>query len=195
MGYPATETDVYATAYATAQFIGAGASAFVIGEQGLYDELKGVGIAVTEDERPDWVVVGICRRFTYELMDEAQRRIRNGARFLATNRDEHFPDSGGRIRPGAGALVAAVAASASKQPDVVIGKPEPTLIEMILRDADIEPTSTLVVGDQPSTDILCAHRTGCDSALVLTGVTDESSIPDSPKATYVLRDLAELCPT
>jgi len=192
LGFSSTENDVYSSASATATFLqqANARSVFIVGEEGLREEIETKGVRI-DHESADWVVVGICRSLTYELIDQAQDRIRAGARFLATNLDATFPDSGGRIRPGAGSMVAAVSAAADKPPDLLIGKPEPTIVKQIWADTGVTPERTLLVGDRLDTDIQCAINAGCDSALVLTGVQSD---PEhlNPKPTYILGSAAEV---
>jgi 4-nitrophenyl phosphatase len=91
-------------------------------------------------------------------------------RFVATNRDATFPIEGGQLVPGAGAIVAALATCAGREPELV-GKPDPFLIDWILRDAGVAPGDALVIGDRVETDIEAGQRAGCPVHLVLTGVT------------------------
>ncbi|HWP30660.1 MAG TPA: HAD-IIA family hydrolase [Fimbriimonadales bacterium] len=192
-GFDVDAREIYSSAYGTAKFL-SGQSAWIIGEPGMKKELLQGGVEIVENrnEKADWVVVGICWTFHYDQLDEAQARIREGSRFLATNLDATYPDEGGRIRPGAGAIVAAVATAAGKKPDVVIGKPETMLIEMILEETGEAREKILLIGDRLDTDVVCAKRVGIDSALVLTGVTSQEPAVEEPKPTYVLRSVAEL---
>lgn len=192
LGFAAGPEEVFSSAYGAGRHI-APASAFVVGEPGLKAELAEGGVRVVEEGEAEWAVVGICWGLTYNLIDEAQRRIRQGARFLATNLDATFPDEGGRLRPGAGSVVAAVAEAAGRRPEIAIGKPEPALARMILEDAGVSADEALLVGDRPDTDIECARRVGCDSALVLTGVTPRPEAERAaPKPTYVLDSVSDL---
>ena len=61
-------------------------------------------------EAVDAVMVGLHRQFDYERLRIAATAVRRGARFIATNSDVTFPTPDGLI-PGAGAIVAAVAAA------------------------------------------------------------------------------------
>lgn len=142
-------------------------SVFVIGENGLHSLFSGYE---TEGDDADAVVVGVDRRFTYAKCDRAMQLIRRGAHFLATNRDATYPIEGGRVQPGAGAMVAAVESASGVSPEV-LGKPEPQMILQILADANVDPQNALVVGDRVETDILAGQRAGCKVALVLTGAT------------------------
>lgn len=192
MGFNADENEVYSSAYASAKHL-RGKTVYVVGEEGLRDEMKQQNVTLIENSEDfsEWVAVGICWNLKYEHIDEAQHRIRNGAKFLATNLDATYPDEGGRVRPGAGAIVAAISESANKKPDIVMGKPEKNIMEMIFEETGCTPDETLLVGDRIDTDILLAQRTGCDSALVLSGVTGESQIQDITP-TYVLKSVADL---
>lgn len=172
MGFQAQAEEVFTSAIATARYL-KGSSAWVLGESGLFEELRTGGVEVVTDGEAEWVVVGLQRNLTYEQIDEAQWRIRCGARFLATNRDATYPVEK-RVRPGAGMVVAAVVAAAEQEPEVVMGKPEPTMVRMILDEAGVDTSEALLIGDRVDTDIECARRAGCDSVLVLTGVTSEA---------------------
>ena len=95
-----------------------------------------------------------------------------GAHFIATNDDPAYPVEDGLL-PGAGAIVASLAYSTGKRP-LVIGKPEPYMLDLIVKEHGLEKGSALMVGDQISTDILMAKREGMVSALVLTGVSSRA---------------------
>lgn len=156
-------------------------SVFVVGERGLVATFRQSGLTVLNavedgvvtpqcDLRPDAVVVGICRSFTYDLMAAAMTHIRAGAQFVATNLDATFPMEGNRLDPGSGSIVRAIATCAEREPHV-IGKPNPDLLILSLFGTDILPAEALVVGDRLDSDILAGERGGFPTHLVLTGVT------------------------
>jgi len=159
--------------------------AFVVGEEGLVSALADYAIESVE-VNPQAVVTGICRGFTYEWMNRPLQHLLSGAKFVETNQDATYPIEGGRVEPGAGAIVASIVACSGIEP-VVIGKPEPLLIEMILEETDIAASETLVVGDRIETDIEAGRRAGCATFLVGTGVTQ--SPPDGQSFGKDLRDL------
>jgi glycerol-1-phosphatase len=151
--------------------------------------------ALTADA-PAAVVVGMDRSLSFHTLAEAQAAIRGGALFVATNPDPTFPTPDGLV-PGAGALVAAVAAASETEP-VLMGKPGQALAEILAEVTGVPPQETLFVGDRLSTDIAMGHKAGMVTVLVLTGVTCEadlerarteegSALPD-----HVLADLREL---
>ena len=209
LGMPAREDEVVTSASATADYLAQGLgdtpantrTALVVGGQGIVDELMRVGFQVRhvsepeqENERFNYVVVGLDREFTFERLRRAQQAILNGAAFIATNRDGQFPVEGGKVIPGAGSIVAALEAAADTRP-TTIGKPEPLGLQTILRLADANPEEAVMIGDRLDTDILCGNRLQVPSVLVLTGITNAAQAQSAPldrKPGRIINDLSEL---
>lgn len=201
MGIPCEEEDFMTSAYATALYLqsqgAAGKRVFIVGEEGIHEELQRIGMRVVEDpeqEGADYVVAGIDRRFTYDKLRRAHYAIWHGACFIATNRDATYPAAGGRIVPGGGAIVAAIATCTGVEP-LVIGKPNTYSMEMLLQRCGVSPQEGVLVGDRLDTDVLVGKRAGLHTVLVLTGVTDEQALRAAPmemQPERVIRTLAEL---
>ena len=173
MGIEARPEEVLTSAVGTARYLRKHEllRVFVVGEPGLIDVLKSHGIrSIGGREECDAVVAGICRSFTYDLMNDALQQLLKGVPFVATNADATYPLEGGRLVPGAGAIVSAIQTCSGITP-VVIGKPDPMLVRMVLDETGIAPSDALVVGDRYETDIVSGQAAGCDTLLVLTGVT------------------------
>ena len=155
-----------------------------VGAPGMLDELRGAGFEATaagDAAGPgydggqlagsyDAVVAGLDPAFDYHRLAAATTAIRSGARFIATNADLRYPTPAGFL-PGAGSIVAAIAAASGTDP-LVIGKPQPGIFRAILEAAGVEPDEALAVGDNPDADMVAARRSGIESVLVLTGVAD-----------------------
>jgi HAD superfamily hydrolase (TIGR01450 family) len=181
MGFPVSLAEIGSSGLGTAALLSEWGerNAYVVGEPGLVATLREAGVGVQNaDEngvvRPDLisadsVVVGIHHSFTYQMMNGAMQCLLAGARFVATNRDVTFPLEGGRLTPGAGSIVAGIAACSGLEP-FVVGKPNPYLIELILKETGLPKSGLLVVGDRDDTDLESGRRAGCDTHLVLTGV-------------------------
>jgi 4-nitrophenyl phosphatase len=201
MGIPTPPEQVMTSAYATGLYlrsIGAeGKSVYVVGERGLHEEMAGAGLRVVLDEDParaDFVVAGLDRTLTFAKLRRAFEEIRrNGATFVATNRDATYPMETGEI-PGGGSIVAPIEVSTGVR-GVTIGKPEPHTWLRILDLAGVTPQQAIMIGDRPETDIMGAKAIGIHTALVLTGVTQAEDLPGLPEEQrpgHVLRDLTEL---
>lgn len=180
LGLPAGVERVLTSGYVTARWLGArlpaGAPILVVGESGLVEELTDAGLnahhagcAPAGPVPPAAVVVGMDRSVDFSILAAAQKAIRGGALFVATNRDATFPTPEGEV-PGAGAIVAAVATAAEKEP-ILMGKPGPALAEVLADSTGISSSETLFVGDRISTDVAMGKAAGMTTVLVLTGVT------------------------
>jgi 4-nitrophenyl phosphatase len=189
LGIPCEPGWVYGTGPLAARYCGSRGHVRVgcLGEPGLKETLSKAGIELT-DVGASAVVVGIARQATYADIATAARLVRAGAEFIATNRDATYPLEGGRLEPGAGALVAAVEVASERAP-LTLGKPETGLVDWILRDLRLKPEELLVVGDRVDTDIECGRRAGCPTWLTLTGV--ESELPAGQPGGATLLELAD----
>jgi len=160
--------------------------AMVFGGPGLARELRDVGIKTVRPTpfglaaKPDVLAVGVDFRLTYARLTTAVEAVRRGALFVATNRDPIYPGADGQLMAGAGAMVAAVAAAAMKEPDLVVGKPEPRLFEAAAEIAGMPLGKAIVIGDGITTDIRAANRVGARSILMLTGVTTKADLARFP---------------
>lgn len=151
----------------------AGGPVYIVGSQGLQAHLRENGFYQAEEDVLA-VVVGLDRAFTYEKLERANQLIRSGARFIATNPDPTFPLPNG-MAPGAGSIIAAVQTAAQKMPEFA-GKPSPTMFELALKELGLPPEQVLAVGDRLDTDILGGHRAGCRTALVLSGIHQQTDL-------------------
>jgi HAD superfamily hydrolase (TIGR01450 family) len=204
MGAPVSDDAVMSSARATAMAL-AGLpdrprATMVLGGPGLVREIRDEGLHVVAPtprglaDRPDAVAVGIDIALTYRRLSVAAEAVRDGALFVATNRDPVFPTSEG-FNAGAGSIVAAVAVAGRREPDLVVGKPEPGLFQQAAHAARVPVEEAIVIGDGLTTDIAAAHRVGARSVLMLTGVTTRTlaeALPVEQQATWVAEDAGEL---
>lgn len=148
-----------------------GGPVFSIGETGMIKTLAKYGF-YQENQDVLAVVAGLDRQFTYDKLAQATALIRSGAMFVGTNADRTLPVPEG-LAPGAGSILAALEAATDVKP-VVVGKPEPEMYIFALERLKTSPEETLIVGDRLDTDISGAQKIGCHTALLLSGVTQES---------------------
>ncbi|MDI5940987.1 HAD-IIA family hydrolase, partial [Micromonospora sp. DH15] len=198
MGVPAAAEEVLTSAGASAELLAerlpAGSPVLVVGAEALRAEITAAGLRPVSrvDESPVAVVQGYGPQVGWADLAEASLAVRAGAQWIATNTDRTLPTGRGP-QPGNGSLVAVLRTALDREPDVVVGKPEPALFATAARRAG--QGRTLVVGDRLDTDIEGARRAGLDSLLVLTGVSDVPELLAAPAArrpTYVSVDLAGL---
>lgn len=198
LGITARADEVVTSAQASAKLLAerlpAGARVYVVGGPALVAEISDVGLTPVDsaDDRPAAVVQGYAPDVSWTQLAEACVAVRNGALWVATNPDRTLPSPRGEL-PGNGSLVAALAHALERQPDVVVGKPAPTLFEAAA--AKVSATKPLVIGDRLDTDIQGAVSAGMDGLLVLTGVStpgDVLAAPDGTRPTWLAPDLRAL---
>ena len=89
--------------------------------------------------------------------------------------------------PGTGAFVAAVEA-AVQRPPIVVGKPSKFVFEAITQDhPDIVPNRTIMIGDNPKTDILLGKNCHLATLMVGTGIGSLSEIQNYQTSTDVTK--------
>ncbi len=161
-------TSGMATAYYLRTLAPAGTKVNVVGEEALEEELRKQGFVIAGRDA-QYVVCGLDKTVTYEKLKTATLAIRAGATFIGTNPDKTYPLEQDII-PGAGSIIASLVAATDVQP-IVVGKPEPIIIQQALRLLGAKAAETAVLGDRLETDILGGHRAGCLTILVLTGIS------------------------
>ena len=180
MGAPAPLERILTSARGTALALAAlprpPAHTMVFGGDGLRRELEDVGLGTVEcsyaglAQEPEAVVAGVDFELSFERLSAASMAVRNGAYFAATNRDPIFPMADG-LKAGAGSMIMAIVTASGREPDMVIGKPEPGLMRAAAAVAGVPAEEAVVIGDGLVTDIAAAHAVGARSVLVLTGVS------------------------
>jgi 4-nitrophenyl phosphatase len=200
-GIPTPPDHVMTSAYATAAYLKAcgepGAKILVVGEGGLRAEIAAVGFEIVEPANADgarYVAVGMDRQFCYDMLRAAMTAVLAGAEFIASNRDTTFPIENGGLLPGGGTIVAAIEAAVGFPP-VLIGKPTPRMLEMVICDLGCKPDEAVIVGDRLDTDIQVGRAVGVHTALVLTGITTAEqacAAADDMRPDWVLETLAQL---
>jgi len=197
LGVELADADVVTAAQAAAQLVAdrvpTGARVLVVGGEGLVVALREVGLRPVEsyDETPVAVVQGFAPDIDWRRLNEGVRAVRAGLLWVASNLDRTIPTATG-IGPGNGLLVDVIRQVTGHEP-LVAGKPERPLVDEAVRRTGAE--RPLIVGDRLDTDIAAAHSYGCDSLLVLTGVTSRADLvelSDELRPTYVGGDLRSL---
>lgn len=181
---------VVTSAQATAAYLEAGTSAYIIGEQALRNELESAGVRIT-DENPDVVVVSFDRQLTYDKLRIASQLIVNGATYIATNPDKGLNTEAG-VYPGTGAIVAAVSTVVGKDP-IIIGKPERRIMDLAIERMGVERESVIAVGDNLLTDIPAGEAAEIRSAFILTGISTREELAHAPvQPTWTVEGFEEL---
>jgi phosphoglycolate/pyridoxal phosphate phosphatase family enzyme len=161
---------VYNTAYATGVYLKNNKykKVYCCGSSGLKEEIAQSGIKCIHDEElPEAVVVGLDPGFNYEKMAVALNMLKNKeCKFIICNRDRTYPVENSRLMPGCGPIVASIEYASGRQAEVIIGKPETFMLDMLCGDWNLRNEEILVVGDTFESDIAMADGYGSPSLLL-----------------------------
>lgn len=196
MGLRLPESKIFTSGEATAIYLNKrqpGAKLYVVGTPALEHEFVEHGFQLTLDQ-PDFAVLGFDTTLTYEKLWKLCDLVVAGVPYIATHPDINCPTETG-FMPDIGAMIALVATSTGKHPDVVIGKPNKPIVDSVAEKLHLPVESLCMIGDRLYTDIALG-QTGLHTILVLSGETREEDIPASPfQPDLIMRDLAALTNT
>lgn len=195
MGIDACREEMYTSAQATIDYIKNNypevKRLFILGTPSMITEFEGAGfISVPDDpnEKPDMVVVGFDMSLIYSRLCRASWWVQQGLPYIATNPDKVCPTDQPIILVDCGSICAAIELATGRQPDVVIGKPDPRMLDGILRKYQLDPSEVAMIGDRIYTDVKMAQNANALGVLVLTG---EATIEDAKCAEQAPDIIAE----
>ncbi|XP_066914479.1 glycerol-3-phosphate phosphatase-like isoform X1 [Clytia hemisphaerica] len=219
-GFPVQADQVLSTSYLAAAYVKnvlkmpENKKVYMIGMPGLLDELKlmninttGIGprentadMLVTKEPDVGAVVVGYDNHFCLTKVSEALQYLQDPEiPFIVTNTDNRYPVKPGVFAAGTGVVVAAVTAVAERQP-IVLGKPHKMFLEVAQTTCDIDPSTSIMIGDRLNTDIHFGRNCGFQTLCVLTGITSSSALQKAESdgntnfiPDYFSDDLTTLC--
>lgn len=149
-----------------------------------------------ENTKLDAVVCGFNTELVYEDLKNACLYLETqDVEFLATNGDYRCPIEDGLYIPDCGGMIEWMRLCTNKTARV-LGKPDPEIINQLIKKFNVLPSEVICIGDRLYTDIKVAVNAGIDSVCVLSG---ESTLEDikayESQPTYILdsiKDLPEL---
>ena len=165
---------------------------YVCGTESMKSQLRAAGFAIAEGRADaDALLMGFDTELTFQKLEDACILLGQGVPYIATNPDWVCPTSYGFV-PDCGSVCEMLWRATNRRP-VVIGKPEPLMPQLAMREAGASVRETLLVGDRIYTDIASGANALIDTLLVLSGETKEEDLPDArPQPSFVLPDVAAL---
>lgn len=162
----------------------------LFGTGALEEEFRGHGFILTTKD-PQALVLGFDTTLTYEKLWRLCDGVRAGIPYFATHPDINCPLENG-VMPDIGAMIAFVTASTGRNPDVIIGKPNPPVVKALEKRLGLPANQICMVGDRLYTDIALGAA-GLGTILVLSGETQLADVKDSPfQPDLVVENLAHL---
>lgn len=164
---------------------------YILGTPAVIQDFERNEIQFTETD-PDAVLITFDTTLTYEKLRTACYLITKGVKYYLTHPDLVCPTINGPI-PDVGSFRTLIETATKQKPTAIFGKPNPLLIQTILKRETVAKTDVILFGDRLYTDIKMAKENGIFAVLMLTG---ESSMVDVSQSEYqpdfILRDFNAL---
>ena len=198
MGVEASEGDFYTSAQATIDFLRSERpevkSLFILGTPSMVREFEEAGFRSTADsslDEPDAVLVSFDLTLAYSRLCRAAWWIKQGKFYVATNPDKVCPTDLETVLVDCGSICHSLEHATGRMPDVVVGKPDPRMLNGVMKRYGLQPSQVAMVGDRIYTDLLMAYRAEALGVLVLSGETDlETARTSHPVPDMIIQDLS-----
>ena len=142
----------------------------VLGSMQMKSLAREIGL-LQVNKNPEVIVLLRDTRFSYARLFLTVNALFAGGHLIVSNPDLTHPGVSGSVVPETGALLAAITACMPPhcQNIEVIGKPSPQLFERACASLGIAVAEAIMIGDNPSTDIVGAQALNMESLLVSPG--------------------------
>lgn len=196
MGIKAEYENFYTSGQATAMYLKENYPnqvVYCMGTKSLIKELREAGIeVVTEvDERAGVVLLGFDTENTSEKIRNTCIMLGRDVAYLATNPDLVCPISFGYI-PDCGSMSIMLKNATGKEP-FFIGKPEPIMVNCVLKKLNCKREDAVIVGDRLYTDIKTGANAQVDTICVLSGEASmEDILQGEVEPTYIFKSVKEI---
>ena len=196
MGIEAEYENFYTSSQATAMYLKENYPnqvVYCMGTKSLIKELREAGIeVVTEvDERASVVLLGFDTENTSEKIRNTCIMLGRDVAYLATNPDLVCPVSFGYI-PDCGSMSIMLKNATGKEP-FFIGKPEPIMVNCVLKQLNCKRENAVIVGDRLYTDIKTGENAKVDTICVLSGEASmEDILQGEVEPTYIFKSVKEI---
>lgn len=165
---------------------------YAFGTASFRQQLRQGGLPVTDvlAEDIDCLCMGFDTELTFQKLEDACILLNRGVEYVATNPDWVCPTWYGSV-PDCGSVAEMLYRATGRRPRF-IGKPEPDMVELAVKETDFTKEQTILLGDRLYTDIKSGVRAGVDTVLVLSGEATLKDLAASDvKPTYVMKDIRE----
>lgn len=189
LGIKASKEQMYTSLLAMIDYIGwhhpQAKRLFVLGTPSMQEELVKAGFELCADspaDRPDALVVAFDTTLVYSrLCRAAWWASKADIPYIATNPDWVCPTDQETILVDCGSLCKCIEGASGRRPDVVIGKPNPSMLHCIRDKRGLQSDELAMVGDRIYTDVATAWNAGSLGVLVLSGETTlETAMASDP---------------
>lgn len=178
LGIEATPDQMYTTAVATIEYLKEKMPQvkriFATGTPSMIKEFEDAGYemtAIDANDMPDLLLVAFDTTLTYERLCHASWLAAQGIPYIATNPDRVCPTDQPTVLVDCGSLCKCIEHATGREPDLVIGKPNPDMLSGIMYRYGLRADEIAMCGDRIYTDVAMAQNAGAFGVLVLSGET------------------------
>ena len=146
---------------------------FILGTDDFRRELCSFGFdetADSPDDRPDAVVTAFDKSLNYPRLCRAAWWIRSGVPWFATHPDVFCPTPEPTWLVDCGAITACLETATGVKCGRVFGKPNPDMLQVMMKRLGLRPSELLMAGDREHTDIESGIRAGARTLRISSGV-------------------------
>ena len=200
MGITITRDEIYTTTLATIDYIKShypeAKKLFLLGTESMIAEFEAAGYISTDDspdDIPDMIIASFDLSLQYNRLCRAAWWISQGIPYLATNPDKVCPTNERTILVDCGSICASLTHATGREPDLVLGKPDPNMLAGIMSRLSLKSNQIAMVGDRLYTDIAMADNADAFGVLVLSGETTiDLALSESKKPPLIAQSIEVL---
>lgn len=166
---------------------------YVFGTESFRSQLAQAGIPVTDtlSDAVDCLLIGFDTELTFKKLEDACILLNRGVDFIATNPDWVCPTWYGSV-PDCGSVCEMLHRATGRRP-LVIGKPQPAMVQLAMKKTGYAPEETVMIGDRLYTDVASGVNAGIDTIFVLSGEgTLEDLAQSEVKPAWTMQDIREV---
>ena len=166
---------------------------YVFGTESFRGQLEQAGIPVTDtlSDEVDCLLIGFDTELTFRKLEDACILLNRGVDFIATNPDWVCPTWYGSV-PDCGSVCEMLFRATGRRP-LVIGKPQPAMVQLAVKKTGYAPEETVMIGDRLYTDVASGVNAGIDTIFVLSGEgTLEDLAASDVKPAWTMQDIGEV---
>lgn len=178
MGIDAAADNMYTTSLAAIDYIRKhypdARRLFMLGTPSMISQFESAGFISCKDDPddiPDVLVVAFDMTLAYERLCRASWWASRGIPYIATNPDRVCPTNLPTVLVDCGSICRCIEHATGRKPDIVLGKPDPNMLQGIMDSHGLKADEIAMVGDRIYTDTAMAHNAGAFGVLVLSGET------------------------
>lgn len=163
---------------------------YVFGTESFLQQLREIGLPVTSsrEEGIDCLCCGFDTELTFQKLEDACILLKGNVDFVATNPDWVCPTWYGFV-PDCGSVCEMLFRATGRRPKV-LGKPEPDMPLLAMKQTGFSKAETVLLGDRLYTDIQSGVHAGIDTVLMLSGeVTLQEAQQSAVKPTWIFSDI------